>query len=78
MRILRFAGKALLALVVLALVGWLVFNRPKALNAMNATMMSELKDAWLELDRDPSVRVTRLASEAAPSVGAGAAEIPIF
>jgi enoyl-CoA hydratase len=44
-------------------VGWLVFNRPKALNAMNATMMSELKDAWLELDRDPSVRVIVNAGE---------------
>ena len=44
-------------------VGWLVFNRPKALNAMNATMMGELKEAWLELDRDPSVRVIVNAGE---------------
>jgi enoyl-CoA hydratase len=38
-------------------VGWLIFNRPKALNAMNATMMGELEVAWRELDADPSVRV---------------------
>jgi enoyl-CoA hydratase len=38
-------------------VGWLVFNRPESLNAMNAAMRAELADAWLELDRDPEVRV---------------------
>src|SRR5258707_14235159 len=38
-------------------VGWLVFNRPAAANAMNARMMHELERAWLELDRDPDVRV---------------------
>jgi enoyl-CoA hydratase/carnithine racemase len=38
-------------------VGWLIFNRPTAGNAMNATMMAELEDAWLELDADPAVRV---------------------
>jgi enoyl-CoA hydratase/carnithine racemase len=38
-------------------VGWLVFNRPDAANAMNATMLAELEAAWLELDRDPAVRV---------------------
>jgi enoyl-CoA hydratase len=38
-------------------VGWLVFNRPTAANAMDATMMQELEGAWLELDRDPAVRV---------------------
>jgi enoyl-CoA hydratase/carnithine racemase len=38
-------------------VGWLVFNRPAAANAMDATMMHELEGAWLELDRDPGVRV---------------------
>lgn len=38
-------------------VGWLIFNRPAAGNAMNATMMAELEDAWLELDADPAVRV---------------------
>ena len=38
-------------------VGWLVFNRPSAANAMNASMMQELEGAWLELDRDPDVRV---------------------
>src|SRR5258707_15780531 len=38
-------------------VGWLVFNRPAAANAMNARMMQELEHAWLELDHDPDVRV---------------------
>jgi enoyl-CoA hydratase len=38
-------------------VGWLIFDRPDARNAMNATMFAELERAWLELDRDPSVRV---------------------
>jgi enoyl-CoA hydratase len=38
-------------------VGWLVFNRPDAANAMDARMMRELEDAWRELDADPAVRV---------------------
>jgi enoyl-CoA hydratase/carnithine racemase len=38
-------------------VGWLVFNRPEAGNAMNATMMTELEEAWRALDDDPDVRV---------------------
>jgi enoyl-CoA hydratase len=38
-------------------VGWLTLDRPEALNAMNAQMRDELADAWLELDRDPAVRV---------------------
>ncbi len=38
-------------------VGWLVNNRPDQLNAMNAKMRDEFADAWLELDRDPAVRV---------------------
>jgi enoyl-CoA hydratase/carnithine racemase len=38
-------------------VGWLINNRPDQLNAMNAKMRDEFGDAWLELDRDPDVRV---------------------
>lgn len=38
-------------------VGWLIFNRPAAANAMDATMMAELERAWRELDDDPEVRV---------------------
>jgi enoyl-CoA hydratase len=38
-------------------VGWLIFDRPDHLNAMNAKMRDELADAWIELDRDPAVRV---------------------
>jgi enoyl-CoA hydratase/carnithine racemase len=38
-------------------VGWLVFDRPDARNAMDATMFRELEAAWRELDDDPAVRV---------------------
>lgn len=38
-------------------VGWLINNRPQALNAMNAAMREEFAGAWLELDRNPDVRV---------------------
>lgn len=38
-------------------VGWLVFDRPNAANAMDSTMLAELEEAWRELDRDPDVRV---------------------
>jgi enoyl-CoA hydratase len=38
-------------------VGWLVFDRPDAGNAMDAVMFDELERAWHELDDDPAVRV---------------------
>src|SRR5213078_2552672 len=38
-------------------VGWLVFDRPDAGNAMDATMFRELEAAWRDLDDDPAVRV---------------------
>jgi enoyl-CoA hydratase len=38
-------------------VGWLINNRPKQLNAMNAKMRDEFAGAWQELDADPEVRV---------------------
>jgi enoyl-CoA hydratase len=38
-------------------VGWLVFDRPEAGNAMDATMFDELERAWDELAADPEVRV---------------------
>lgn len=38
-------------------VGWLVFDRPDAGNAMDATMFVELEAAWALLDTDPDVRV---------------------
>jgi enoyl-CoA hydratase len=38
-------------------VGWLVFDRPDAGNALNAAMFAELERAWTELAEDPTVRV---------------------
>jgi enoyl-CoA hydratase len=38
-------------------VGWLIFNRPDAGNAMDATMLGALEEAWTELEHDPAVRV---------------------
>jgi enoyl-CoA hydratase len=38
-------------------VGWLINNRPDQLNAMNGAMRDEFAEAWIELDRDPDVRV---------------------
>ncbi|GIH06710.1 crotonase [Rhizocola hellebori] len=37
-------------------VGWLLFHRPHAGNAMDAAMMAELPRAWRELDEDSNVR----------------------
>ena len=37
-------------------VGWLIFDRPDAGNAMDATMFRELEQAWRELDDAPDVR----------------------
>jgi enoyl-CoA hydratase len=38
-------------------VGWLIFNRPLAGNAMDAQMLDDLESAWNELNADPTVRV---------------------
>jgi enoyl-CoA hydratase/carnithine racemase len=38
-------------------VGWLIFDRPDVGNALDARMMTELEEAWRELDDDPAVRV---------------------
>ena len=57
-------------------VGRLLFNRPEALNAMNSAMRAELADAWLELDRDPEVRVIVNTGEGrAFQTGADVAEL---
>jgi enoyl-CoA hydratase/carnithine racemase len=37
-------------------VGWLVFDRPAAGNAMDAAMMAALPEAWASLEDDPAVR----------------------
>lgn len=36
---------------------WVIFNRPRARNAMDATMMATLPEAWAELETDDAVRV---------------------
>jgi enoyl-CoA hydratase len=57
-------------------VGWLINNRPEALNAMNAKMRDELADAWLELDHDRAVRViVHTGNGRAFQTGADVAEI---
>jgi enoyl-CoA hydratase/carnithine racemase len=57
-------------------VGWLLFNRPDRLNAMNSVMREELADAWLELDLDPDVRVIVNTGEGrAFQTGADVAEL---
>ncbi|MBO0732319.1 MAG: enoyl-CoA hydratase/isomerase family protein [Acidimicrobiaceae bacterium] len=38
-------------------VGWLVFDRPQAANAMDSLMLAELETAWRELNDDPGVQV---------------------
>jgi enoyl-CoA hydratase/carnithine racemase len=38
-------------------VGWIVFDRPDAGNALDAPMFTALERAWLDLDADPEVRV---------------------
>ncbi len=38
-------------------VGWLIFDRPSRGNAMDATMLGELEQAWQQLAADPQVRV---------------------
>ena len=38
-------------------VGWLIFNRPEAGNAIDAQMFLDLEAAWAQLDSDPAVKV---------------------
>ena len=38
-------------------VGWLIFNRPAAGNALDARMLDDLESAWNELNADAAVRV---------------------
>lgn len=44
-------------------VGWLIFNRPRTGNAMDARMMAALPEAWRELDADPAVRAIVVTGE---------------
>lgn len=57
-------------------VGWLIFDRPDALNAMNAGMREELGRAWRELDDDSEVHVIVNTGEGrAFQVGADVKEV---
>lgn len=38
-------------------VGWLVFDRPRAGNAIDAQMFVDLEDAWAGFEADPAVKV---------------------
>ena len=38
-------------------VGWLIFDRPDAGNAIDARMFVDLERAWAELDADDTVAV---------------------
>lgn len=53
-------------------IGWLIFNRPAKLNAINAAMWQAIPERLAELDADPAVRVivVRGAGERAFCVGA--------
>lgn len=44
-------------------VGWLIFNRPRVGNAMDAAMMAALPEAWRALDADPEVRAIVVTGE---------------
>jgi enoyl-CoA hydratase len=48
------------------------FNRPKALNAINSDMLTELSDAIDRIESDPSVRVLVLTGEGERAFVAGA------
>lgn len=38
-------------------IGYLTFNRPEVLNAINDTLMAEMKQVLIEIDRDREIRV---------------------
>jgi enoyl-CoA hydratase len=44
-------------------VAWLIFNRPRSGNAMNAEMMNLLPETWRDLEADPGVRVIVVTGE---------------
>jgi Enoyl-CoA hydratase/carnithine racemase len=57
-------------------VGLITLNRPKALNALNSTVMRELSEALKEFDGDPSIGAVVLAgSEKAFAAGADIKEM---
>jgi len=53
-------------------VGVIKFNRPKALNAINQTVVDELSDALAQIENDDSVRVLILTGEGEKAFVAGA------
>lgn len=61
---IKVAREDTIAIVTLA--------RPKVLNALNAAMVRELRDAFAELDADPAVRVIILTGEGDKAFAAGA------
>jgi len=53
-------------------VGVIKFNRPKALNAINPQLISEVHQALDEIEKDPSLRVVVMAGEGDKAFIAGA------
>jgi enoyl-CoA hydratase len=57
-------------------VGIVTLNRPKVLNALNTTLMTELVDALQELDRDADIRcIALIGSDKAFAAGADIGEM---
>ena len=52
-------------------VAWITLNRPKVLNAQNATMLSELNNAFELARNDDEVRVIVLTGEGERAFSAG-------
>lgn len=53
-------------------VGVIKFNRPKALNAINASVLDEMNAALTEIEKDPDLRVLVLTGEGEKAFVAGA------
>lgn len=58
-------------------IGWIILNRPEAMNALNTTMIQELDDVMGKAEADPQIRVAIItgAGDKAFSAGADLKEI---
>lgn len=53
-------------------IGWLIFNRPEKLNALNTEMWRAIPDALADLEADPEIRVVVLRGAGDRAFSAGA------